>query len=459
MAPGALGPPESLGSPPSAGPPKVVYQTYFPSGPRHSPARWFVVALCLLCIAGFMTVGLLVGVSGVNRPNIAWRGPLTAVVPPPAADAPAAEWADWARRGVDSAVRDQAAALLARDEARFLAPVDPANEPLRASLTRRYKVLTEMGVGQWNQTLRSTPKATGDRAWSADIKISYCFGTSTCRMVGLTVASEWQFKNDHLVLVDLASSDANQMGPRPWENDDLAVGVGDRVVVGAARNNGWRVPDAVIAADHAAKVADSLARWDKPPSRYVIFLAGPNDWQRWYGHEQPEWAAAWAVPVSSMVTEVVVRTQAVQQRGLEQLLTHELTHVTTLAGRRDGANRSAWWLIEGIADYATMIGRSIGEYDALSQTRSFVRGRWDGNPAVDAPAVDASLEEASARYGVAFLAVRRIADVYGQDKMLDFWGRIVHDNVTAENAASQVLGADWDTVKADCTQYIRDAVG
>jgi hypothetical protein len=191
----------------------------------------------------------------------------------------------------------------------------------------------------------------------------------------------------------------------------------------------------------------------------VIFLAGPNDWQRWYGHEQPEWAAAWAVPVSSMVTEVVVRTQAVQQRGLEQLLTHELTHVTTLAGRRDGANRSAWWLIEGIADYATMIGKSIGEYDALSQTRSFVRGRWDGNPAVDAPAVDASLEEASARYGVAFLAVRRIADVYGQDKMLDFWGRIVHDNVTAENAASQVLGADWDTVKANCTQYIRDAVG
>jgi len=106
-----------------------------------------------------------------------------------------------------------------------------------------------------------------------------------------------------------------------------------------------------------------------------------------------------------------------------------------------------------------MIGKSIGEYDALSQTRSFVRGRWDGNPAVDAPAVDASLEEASARYGVAFLAVRRIADVYGQDKMLDFWGRIVHDNVTAENASSQVLGADWDTVRADCTQYIRDAVG
>jgi hypothetical protein len=165
------------------------------------------------------------------------------------------------------------------------------------------------------------------------------------------------------------------------------------------------------------------------------------------------------VPVSGSVTEVVVRTQAVQQRGLEQLLTHELSHVTTLAGKRDGANRSAWWLIEGIADYATMIGKSIGEYDALAPTRSFVQGRWDGNPAVDPPATDASLEEASARYGVAFLAVRRIADVYGQDKMLDFWGRIVHDNATLDNAATQVLGADWATVRADCADYVRSAVG
>lgn len=415
-----------------------------------------------MCIAGFITFGAMVGVTdlaGLDRPTIAWRAPGAVVLPPPAADAPAAEWTDWARLSVDAAVRDQAAALLAKDETRFLAPVDPANEQLLADLTRRYSVLTQMGVGQWAQSVKSSPRSTGDRSWDADIKISYCFGAPTCRMVALTVGSEWQFKGDHLVLVDLDSSDANQMGPRPWEDDELTVGTGDRVVVAAARSNAWRVPDAVIAADRAAKVADTLAKWDPAPSRYVIFLAGPNDWQRWYGHEQPEWAAAWAVPVSGSVTEVVVRTQAVQQRGLEQLLTHELTHVTTLAGRRGGANRSAWWLIEGIADYATMIGRSIGEYDALAPTRSFVRGRWDGNPAVDPPSTDAALEEASARYGVAFLAVRRIADVYGQDKMLEFWGRIVHDNVTAENASSQVLGADWETVRADCADFIRTSVG
>ena len=446
---GLYPPPGWPGGPPPA-PPK----------PRHSVARWIVVAVCLLFICAFGGAGVIVGVadvSGLDRTVAAWRTPAAAIAAPPPANAPAAEWTDWARRAVDSSLKDQATALLAADENRYLAVVDPDNQQLVAEMKRRYSVLTQMGLGQWTQVLRASPKPTGERTWDADIKISYCFGDPSCRTVGLVIGSAWEFKNDHLVMVGLEASLPEQMGPRPWEVDDLTVGKGDRVVVAASKSNSWRVPDAVTAADNAAKVADTLAKWETPPSRFVIFLAGPTDWAKWYGHEQPEWAAAWAVPVSATVTEVVVRTQAVQQRGLEQLLTHELTHVTTLAGKRDGANRSAWWLIEGIADYATMIGRSIGEYDALAPTRSFVRGRWDGDPAVAPPTVDASLEEASARYGVAFLAVRRISDVYGQDKLLEFFGKIVHDNVTADVASTQVLGADWATVKADCAQYIRTA--
>ncbi len=143
---------------------------------------------------------------------------------------------------------------------------------------------------------------------------------------------------------------------------------------------------------------------------------------------------------------------------MEALLTHEFTHVATMAGARSGVSANVWWLIEGIADYAPMIGKSVSAYDpqSLSAIRSFVNRGWDGDPAVDGPSFDAPLEEASARYGMAFLAVRRIADVYGQDRMLDFWGRMVHDDITAETAATQALGASWSTVKADCAQYIRD---
>ena len=223
------------------------------------------------------------------------------------------------------------------------------------------------------------------------------------------------------------------------------------------RVNAWRLPEAVKAADRAAKVADTFARWSQPPNRYVIFLAGPTDWKKWYGHEQPEWAAAWAVPVSDTTTEVVVRTQVVQQRDLEVLLTHELTHVTSLAGKRNGEGRSAWWLIEGIAEYATMVNKAVKSYEGIVPTRSFVKSKWDGDPAVDPPSSTASLDEAGGRYGVAFLSVRRIADKYGRDKMLTFFGQIVHDATPLETAATNALSTPWATVKADLATSIRTA--
>jgi hypothetical protein len=420
-----------------------------------------VAALAILVICAAGAVGGFVGYAdytGALDTRASWSPGATPTDRPPEQNAPASEWTSWARRSVDDAVHEQAKALLAADEAGFLAIVDPVNAQLVAEHKRRFKILHAMAPGVWTQAVSGTLKSNSDRSWQGDIKISYCFGASTCQAVQLLVSSAWEFKSDRLVMVDLKPSESQWNGPRPWEVDDLSIATGQRVVIGASRANEWRLTEALKAADRAAQVADKLAKWDLPPSRYVIFLAGPADWKKWYGHEQPNWAAAWAVPVSSTVTEVVVRTQVVQQRGLETLLTHELTHVTTLAGKRDGAGRSAWWLIEGVADYATMIGKPVGQYDAISPTRAFVRGRWNGDPAVDPPLASSSLEEASARYGVAFLAVRRISDRYGQDKMLDFFGRVVHDSQDVDAAAKAALGVSWATAKADCVTFIRGSL-
>jgi hypothetical protein len=57
--------------------------------------------------------------------------------------------------------------------------------------------------------------------------------------------------------------------------------------------------------DKAAKVADTLAKWDPPPSRYVIFLAGAADWSSWYSYEQPAWAGG--VFVKETNNEVVIK--------------------------------------------------------------------------------------------------------------------------------------------------------
>ncbi|HEX6870992.1 MAG TPA: hypothetical protein VF163_07840 [Micromonosporaceae bacterium] len=448
---------------PGPGAPYAAYPyPFLAPAPRRRWGRRLAGVLAVLLVCSVVGIGALVGwadATGALDVRATWQSPSGQPEPPPSLNAPAAEWDGWARRSVDDTVANQAKALLANDEAGYLAPADPGNARLLADLKRRFKVLRAMRPGVWTQTVSGGLTSRGVRTWETDIKISYCFGDASCQSVQLLVGSTWSVKQNRLALVALAHSEASLNGPRPWEIDDLSVKTGKRVVVAASKVNAWRLADAVTFADRAAAVADKFSKWEEPPNRYVIFLAGPNDWKEWYGHAQPAWAAAWAVPVSRTVTEVVVRTQVVQQVELQQLLTHELIHVTSLAGKRDGADRAAWWLIEGIAEYGSLQEQPVREYEALTPTRSFVRGDWDGDPAVSAPSTSASVAEASARYGVAYLAVRRIAEKYGQDKMLAFFGRVVHDGESVEAAAPATLGVSWATVKADAARYVRNSVG
>jgi hypothetical protein len=447
---------------PVYGAPYPAYWPYPPAPPLppSKATRITVVALAVALAASLLGVGVLTAYAqqvGAFAGGPVWQQ-VAPKDPPPAQDAPASAWADWARRSVDDAIRSQARALTSGDETAFEALADPANATLVADLKRRFTVLRAMRLGTWTEALTGGLKQTTARSWEGDIAISYCFGDSHCLAVQLTESSRWEVRNDQLYLVELDKSDSDQNGPRPWEVDQLSVAQGTRATVAATKSNEWRLASAVVAADNAAKVADQFAKWSPVPNRYVIFLAGPTEWTAWYGHDQPDWAAAWAVPVSDSVTEVVVRTEVVQQRGLETLLTHELTHVTSLAGHKYGISRS-WWLVEGIAEYATMLNQNVSGYDGLEPTRAFVRGKWDGKPNVAAPASNADLDDASARYGVAFLAVRRISEKYGQDKMLTFWGMVVHDGRSLDDASSAALGTPWSTVSADCASYIRKSVG
>jgi hypothetical protein len=481
MVPSAPPPASALpaSAPPAFAPPQQQYwapQPYYyawvpqpvvvapPPKRSNGWVRWLVSIMAIVVILATLAFGGLVALaqnSGALDTQAAWR-PAGAAAPapdlPPAANAPTSEWARWARRAVDDALVRQSEALLAGDEKGFVGVADPSNTKLVADLKRRFGILHAMGPGVWRQFVNAPLRTEGSRSWSADVRISYCFGDPGCRSADLVVASAWEAQDDHIAMVKLSPSEERWNGPRPWEIDALSVKTGKNVVIATTKANAWRLNDAAASADKAAAVADTLAKWEAPPSRFVIFLAGPSEWKRWYGHDQPEWAAAWAVPVGPTVTEVVVRTEVVHQSDLQQLLTHELTHVTTLAGKRDGAGRSAWWLIEGIAEYATMIGHPISDYDAISPTRSFVHGTWNGDPAVTPPAASASLKDASARYGIGFLSVRWIAQKYGQDKMLDFFGHIVHDGDTNDAAAKAALGTSWSVVKAGCVSFIRKSV-
>lgn len=437
-------------------PPPVWVPVYLPAPPpkavRHSPLGWTIVVVCVLVI-------MVSGLVGVAR--FAWTPqPLSATwhtagdaATPPAADAPASEWNAWARRAVASAVNEQSAALLAGDADGYLSAIDPDDAGLRDDLRRRFDVLHQMGVGQWSQDVRATPDVTGEFSWHADIQVSYCFGDPSCRLNTVEIGTDWRLAGDRLVLTGVSHSGAAQTGPRPWEAAELVVATGERTVVATSARLDRRLEDTLAAAEAAAAVADTLARWGGAPSRYVVFLASAGDWSTWYGFSQPEWAAG--VYVNQTDNEVVINAPVVPTGDTKDLLTHELAHVATLSGNRDGIRGPVWWLVEGIADYAMMMGRPLYDYVSISDVRTFVAQSWDGDPAVDQPAVDATNEDAGARYGVAFLSVWRMADQYGQDAMLDFFGRVVHDGESLETAAQAAYGQSWETVRADGEDFIR----
>ena len=78
--------------------------------------------------------------------------------------------------------------------------------------------------------------------------------------------------------------------------------------------------------------------------------------------------------------------------------------------------------------------------------------------ALDDPPQDASAADIRARYGLAYLAVRRLAERFGESRMLMFFAAVARDGLSLESAAESVLGVGWDDVAADCAQAIRSRI-
>src|SRR5690348_17767800 len=94
--------------------------------------------------------------------------------------------------------------------------------------------------------------------------------------------------------------------------------------------------------------------------------------------------------------------------------------------------------------------------DGIADVRKFVQsGRWSGEVALTEPPENASNTEVNGRYGVAYLAIKRIADKYGEDKMLAFFDLAERQGRSLPKAAEGALGADWDQVAADCADYVK----
>ena len=372
----------------------------------------------------------------------------------PRAGDPAAVRHAWVRTRIQTVLDTQAAALLRGDEQGFVAPVDPSAAPLADVLRRRFTALRAMDVAGWTETLAADPAPT-EGGWVATVKIGYCFGVVGCQPVTIPVATRWVETAAQPALVEFGTSVAADFGPRPWEVTELRVAVGARTIVAAPPRYAGRVPALLQAAEEAAAVTDRYARWGAPPGRYLVYLAGPDEWGAWYGVKQSEWVAGYAMPITDHDTEIVLNAQRVTGTEVVDTLRHEFTHVVTLADAHHDYS-GQWWLVEGIAEYVRMVGRPLKEYELLNASRRYVRkGSRTDVASLAEPAAGSSTEDASGRYGVAFLTVRRLAERFGEERMLLFFQKVVREGVPAAEASVSVFGADWDAVTKDCAAYVK----
>jgi hypothetical protein len=344
----------------------------------------------------------------------------------------------WSRRQIESALADRADALRQGDEQRYLAAVDPAQPALRASLQGMFANLRRLVVGQWSERIDHVGPSAGG-AWSVRIEQRYCFGDATCRPETFVVDTQWRLDGDGLVLTQVAPTDGGQRGPRPWEAAELIVATGARTIVAASSASGIAPQDYLGTAEAAAAAADRFARWDDRPSRYVIFVANNTEFTSWFGNTGS------AAGLHVAAGQVLIRHGSLDDPSFRQkVFTHELTHVATLPVGSYQIDEQ--WLVEGIAEYATMVGRPVSEYNWL-----WAVTRWLSPTAGSMTAG----ERTNADYGVWFLSVRYLAETFGEEALLSFFHRVVHLDQPEPPTASAVFGRDWPTLQAEIDQYIR----
>lgn len=375
----------------------------------------------------------------------------------PSASASAAD--DPMHRAVTTALERQSAALVRGDLAGWLSVAEEGNADVATDLRRRFTSLRAMKVAAFTQAIEVGPlvgKGYGGREeWSVRLDVALCFVKKGCtaeRVPGGT-ETRWVMTPDGARLARFVVAYSNSgWRPQPWEVAALTAVVGRRVVVaGAARAS--RVRSVVAAADRAAAVADRLAVGGKA-QRYLVFLASDKEFHTWYGGVAG-WAAGYAADGAEDRVDVVIAIDKVEE--VEFILRHELTHAATLArGPEDGT--APWWLVEGIAEYGEGDGYSVGQYGA--EIRRFVReAKWKGDLSTIAPGDLEKDWSITAKYGLSFLAVRRLADRHGRAKLLRFFEQVAHRNVPVADAAEAVFGVSLKSLYADCLRYTRDMVG
>ncbi|WP_157631418.1 hypothetical protein [Catelliglobosispora koreensis] len=431
-----------------------------PPQPKRRWGRWVALgaAVLVLCCAG--SVAAIVVVPSLGKKDLftsakaqPTKSPSIAPAKSPSAGDPQSVFQAWAHEKVREALAKQRTALLAGNESGFLAVIDPKIPGTeKNALLRTFRSLRAMKVADW----RDSPGTAVDKSnglWAFEIFSTACFVSAECEDGPASADTIWRVEGATATLTSWKASDE----AHPWQYSELVASSGGRTVVATTKNYESRLPQLVAEAEKAAIVADRFAPAGKTPSRYVIYFAGQTEWKNWFGWDPPEWSGGVAIDVSDDRYELVLNGQ-LHRSAVDDLLRHELTHASSLVGKIGGSN-ALWWLIEGIAEYAEMQGAPASTHPGISEVKKLVDSGDVTKIDISGPGRKTAEDVVAGQYGIAFLATRCLAERFTEEKMVEFFHTVVHDQKTLVTASTQVFQSDWGSVSADCFNYVKQAAG
>ncbi|MFG1992167.1 hypothetical protein ACGFJ7_19525 [Actinoplanes sp. NPDC048988] len=384
----------------------------------------------------------------------------------PAASAPRSQWQAWVGQEAEAAMKRQSAALLAGDFAGFTADALPG---AKAELGRRYRSLRSLHVTRFEQSVGGNPwppaEAGGD--WRVETLVDHCLVEKECAADYAYFDSMWRITPQGLRLAgyhvyDEATTCFDCTGgshtfSRPWETTELVARAGRRTLVAVPLAYRSRLADLSRRAEAAAAVADRYTVGEGRVDRYRVFLADAASWKRWYRGNPGSWVAGWAVPTGRDRIETEVLASEMTPGYSDELLRHELAHVSTLRNDSYYGKNDVWWLVEGMADHVALAGNPQGTAQERQDLHRYLRSHNLTTVAVPHPPDDASNDDAGGRYAVGYYALHYLIAKYGQKAALAFFQQAVQQGIGLEGAAISSLHKPWSQVNRECVAAVRKA--
>ncbi|MCF2531236.1 hypothetical protein [Yinghuangia soli] len=403
--------------------------------------RWFLalVAFCLVVAAGIALGNLSLGGSGSSPPRAAASG---TPEPGQAADRPAGTGRlDVTRH--DEIVRlleRRAAAVRDRDQAAYLATVDPQATAFRAVQAASFGNAAQIPFASWDYELVTPDAFTlpavrraelgGTAVFTAHVDLAY-------RIAGLDAAplrspqflTFVQRDGAWYIAADGDGAAAGQpSAAQVWDLGPVTVlQTRSGIILGVGANADL----SAYQKDVETAVPDVTAVWgpDWAGKTVLVVPADQEQMAELLGAEPQKYARIAAVttgergagPDEAAADRIIVNPEAFRELGTVErrvVMTHEIAHVASRAATR---NWTPTWLSEGFADYIGYLNSGQTIRSAAPELRRDVR---DGKVPAQLPSdeqFETTQDSLPQAYEMGWLACRMIAEQWGGTKLVDFY--------------------------------------